>query len=112
VDEIIIFDYLKKDEIRKIVDLELNKIAERLAQKRINIQLSSQAKEFLAEKGFDPNLGARPLKRIIQKEVLDHLAVQIVTGKVSEGERVSLDVSKGKIVFNSRRDSKKKVLVG
>jgi ATP-dependent Clp protease ATP-binding subunit ClpB len=102
VDEIIIFDYLKKEEIRKIVDLELDKVAERLAAKRISIQLSQTAKDFLAEKGFDPNLGARPLKRIIQKMVLDPLAIQIVTGKISEGEDVSLDVSKGKIVFVRR----------
>ncbi|MFA5355533.1 MAG: AAA family ATPase [Candidatus Paceibacterota bacterium] len=112
VDEIIIFDYLKKEEIRKIVDLELDKVAERLAAKRISIQLSQTAKDFLAEKGFDPNLGARPLKRIIQKMVLDPLAIQIVTGKISEGEDVSLDVSKGKIVFISKSPlRRKRVLV-
>jgi ATP-dependent Clp protease ATP-binding subunit ClpA len=108
VDEIIIFDYLNKEEIRKIVDLELDKVAERLAAKRISIQLSQTAKDFLAEKGFDPNLGARPLKRIIQKMVLDPLAIQIVTGKISEGEDVSLDVSKGKIVFISKSPLRRK----
>jgi ATP-dependent Clp protease ATP-binding subunit ClpA len=108
VDEIIIFDYLKKEEIRKIVDLELDKVAGRLKTKGIKIQLSSAAKEFLAERGYDPNLGARPLKRVIQKMVLDPLAVQIVTGKISQGEEVSLDVSKGKIVFNSKSVLKKR----
>ena len=113
IDEIIIFDYLKKEEIRKIVDLELKKIDQRLSTKNINISISEKTKDFLADKGYDPNLGARPLKRVIQKLVLDPLAVQIVTGNVSEGERVSLDLVNDKIVFNSKDSSrkKKKVLV-
>ena len=115
IDEIIIFDYLKKVEIRKIVDLELKKVAERLIGKGINISILDEVKEYLVERGFDPNLGARPLKRVIQKLVLDPLAVQIVTGKVSEGGNVLVGIADERIVFNNQklpfRHKKEKSLV-
>jgi len=104
IDEIIIFNYLRKPEIKKIVDLELEKVANRLANKNIEISVSEKAKELLAERGFDPNLGARPLKRVIQKLVLDPLALQIVTGKILEKGRVSVDVEGDKIVFRGPKD--------
>jgi len=104
IDEIIIFDYLKKPEIKKIVDLELEKVANRLANKNIEISVSEKAKELLAERGFDPNLGARPLKRVIQKLVLDPLALQIVTGRVLEKEKVAVDVEGSEIVFQKQKD--------
>jgi len=104
IDEIIIFNYLQKPEIKKIVDLELEKIANRLKPKNIEIQISEKTKEFLAEKGFDPNLGARPLKRVIQKLVLDPLALKIVTGKVLEKERVMVDLEGDQIIFRTPKD--------
>jgi len=100
IDEIIIFNYLGKKEIKKIVEIELEKVAHRLKNKKIALTISPKAKEFLAEKGFDPNLGARPLKRVIQKLVLDPLALKIVIGSLKEGERISADVKDGKIVLN------------
>ena len=99
IDEIIIFDYLGKKEIRQIVDLELAKVIERLKKKSIKIEFSKKAKELLAEKGFDPNLGARPLKRIIQKLILDPVSLKIVTGSVGEGHQVIVDAEQGKIIF-------------
>ena len=104
IDEIIIFNYLGKPEIRKIVDLELSKVQDRLKNKKIGIRASEKTKQFLAEKGFDPNLGARPLKRVIQKEVLDPLALKIVAGEVKEGERVIVDVENDKIIFQTPKD--------
>lgn len=104
VDEIIIFNYLSKEEIKKIVDLELQKVAERLEKKKIQINVTQKAKEFLAEKGFDPNLGARPLKRVIQREVLDPLSLKIVSGEIKEGERVIVDFANGKIIFQTSKD--------
>jgi len=104
VDEIVIFDYLGKPEIKKIVDLELQKVAERLGKKKIEIKVTEKAKEFLAEKGFDPNLGARPLKRVIQREVLDPLSLKIVSGEIKEGERVIVDFENGKIIFQTSKD--------
>lgn len=104
VDEIIIFNYLGKPEIKKIVDLELRKVANRLQNKEIEIKATEAAKEFLAEKGFDPNLGARPLKRVIQRQVLDPLSLKIVSGEVKEGERVVIDFENNQIVFRTAKD--------
>ena len=104
IDEIIIFNYLGKLEIKKIVDLELAKVAERLKNKKIEIQTTESAKEFLAERGFDQNLGARPLKRVIQKQVLDPLSLKIVSGEVKEGERVMVDLEEGKIIFRTPKN--------
>jgi ATP-dependent Clp protease ATP-binding subunit ClpA len=70
----------------------------------VEIKVSSGAKDFLAERGFDRNLGARPLKRVIQKMVLDPLALKIVRGEVQEGENIMVDVEHNKIVFKSTRD--------
>jgi len=104
IDEIIIFNYLGKPEIKKIVDLELAKVAGRLANKGIRIKVSESAKEFLAEKGFDRNLGARPLKRVIQREVMDPLSLKIVSDEVREGEQVVVDFEAEKIIFRTVRD--------
>jgi len=103
VDEIIIFNYLGKLEIEKIVDLQLANVAERLKQKGIEIRVTEKAKEFLAEKGFDQNLGARPLKRVIQKTVLDPLALKIVSGELKEKGSVIVDLQDDKIIFKTFR---------
>ena len=97
IDEIIIFNYLSKTEIKEIVGLELDKVAKRLKAKKIKIEFSEKAKLLLAARGFDSSLGARPLKRVIQREVLDPLALQIVTGLVKEGYRVMVDAKDNKI---------------
>jgi ATP-dependent Clp protease ATP-binding subunit ClpB len=99
IDEIIIFNYLGKEEIKKIVELELGKVIERLRPKKIEISFTEKAKELLSQKGFDPNLGARPLKRVIQQLILDPLALKLVTGEVVAGNRVMIDELDGKIVF-------------
>jgi len=102
IDEIVIFNYLSKKEIRKIVDLELKKVAERLKKvKNIKIRFSKALKEALSEKGFDPNLGARPLKRVIQKLILDPLSLKIITSEIKEGERVFVDFKKGEVIFQT-----------
>ena len=99
IDEIIIFNYLGKPEIKKIVELELKKVAKRLKDKGIKIKISEKAKKVLAEQGFDPNLGARPLKRVIQRKVLDPLALKIVSGVVKEGDEVMVDAEGEKIII-------------
>jgi ATP-dependent Clp protease ATP-binding subunit ClpB len=104
IDEIIIFNYLGKEEIKKIVDLELKKVEERLSKKEIKVDFTDQAKQFLAEKGFDPNLGARPLKRVIQRLILDPLSLKIVAGEVKEGERVVVELKENKIFFKTPKD--------
>jgi ATP-dependent Clp protease ATP-binding subunit ClpB len=99
VDEIIIFHPLAEEQIKKIVDLQLDLVARRLAEKSIKIQITPAAREFLAQKGFDPVYGARPLKRAIQNLVLDELALKIVEGKIKDGSKVKIDVEKEKIVI-------------
>jgi len=101
IDEIIIFNYLGKEEIKKIVELELGKVQERLKAKKIELRFSEKAKEFLAERGFDPNLGARPLKRVIQQQVLDPLALKIVGGEFRAENVILVDEEEGKIIFRS-----------
>ncbi|MCX6731534.1 MAG: AAA family ATPase, partial [Candidatus Parcubacteria bacterium] len=104
IDEIVIFNYLGKPEIKQIVELELQKVTERLQNKGIEIKATQAAKDLLAEKGFDQNLGARPLKRVIQKLVLDPLALKIVSGQVKEKDRVVIDAEGDKIVFRGAGD--------
>jgi ATP-dependent Clp protease ATP-binding subunit ClpB len=99
VDEIIIFHPLAEQQIKKIVDLQLELVAKRLKEKNIKIQITPAARAFLAREGFDPIYGARPLKRAIQNLVLDELALKIVEGKVKDGDRVKIDAEKGKIVI-------------
>ncbi len=108
LDEIIIFNYLTKKEIQDIVQIELAKMAKRLEKKDIKIRISKDVENFLSEKGFDRNLGARPLKRVIQKFILDPLSLQIVIGEIKPGQRVSLGMKAGKITFSTNKSLKKK----
>ena len=104
IDEIIIFNYLGKEEIKKIVELELKKVAQRLGDKNIEIKITQGAKDLLAEQGFDVNLGARPLKRVIQKLVLDPLASKIVSSEVKEKDKIVIDAEKDQIIFRMPSD--------
>jgi ATP-dependent Clp protease ATP-binding subunit ClpB len=99
LDEIIIFNSLGIEDVRKIVDLQLNMIEERLKDKKIKINVSLAAKNLLAEKGFDPDYGVRPLKRKIQQLVLDPLAKMMVDGKIKEGDKVKIDARGEDIVI-------------
>lgn len=111
IDDIIIFDYLGAEEIKQIVDLEINKVQKRLAKKDIKISVSDKAKQSLAKKGFDPHLGARPLKRVIQKLILDPMALKIVVGEIKEGVKIMIDADKsGEITISTAiKDAKRKV---
>jgi ATP-dependent Clp protease ATP-binding subunit ClpB len=100
IDEIIVFDSLSKPNLIKIIDMQLEKLSERLAEKKIKIKVSVAAKKLLAEKGYDPNYGARPLKRIIQQMVLDEIARQIIAGQIKEGDKIEVDIAGEKIVIN------------
>jgi len=109
IDEIVIFDYLGSEEIKQIVDLELKKVQKRLEKKDIKISVSEKARQLLAEKGFDPSLGARPLKRIIQKLILDPMAFRIVIGEIKDGDKIQVEAEKKEIVL--KLFSKKRSLV-
>jgi len=93
IDEIILFHALTKEDIKQIVDIQIGHLERLLAERHIGITLSEQAKAFLAERGYDPVFGARPLKRAIQRELQDTLALAILEGQVREGETVYVDVA-------------------
>ncbi len=102
IDEIVIFNSLNREQIRKIVEIQIKQLAKRLEEKHISIELTDAAKDLLAEKGYDPVYGARPLKRVIQKLIQDPLAVKILDGSFKEGDHVIVDVQNGEIVFKKK----------
>ena len=91
VDEIIVFHPLGKDEIAEIVDIQLRLLQQRLADRKLTVTLTPGAREYLATKGYDPSYGARPLKRLIQREVQDALAMKLLAGEIREGDAVLID---------------------
>ncbi|HZA61137.1 MAG TPA: ATP-dependent chaperone ClpB, partial [Actinomycetota bacterium] len=91
VDDVIVFDPLDKEELAAIVDIQLAGLARRLSERRLAIEVGRAAREYLAEKGYDPVFGARPLKRLIQREVQDALAMALLEGRFAEGDTVLLD---------------------
>ncbi len=99
VDELIIFEPLRKQDILKIVDIQMELIHKRLANRRITLDLTREAKEFLADKGFDPAYGARPLKRAIQRYLLDPLAQDLLAGKFGENDVIIGNVQGDHLVF-------------
>ena len=99
VDDIVVFHALSKEDIRKIVDVQLKRLSKRLLEKRITLELSPEARDLLAERGYDPTYGARPLKRVIQRMVLDPLAMEILQGRVKEGAHVVVEVKNGELTF-------------
>jgi ATP-dependent Clp protease ATP-binding subunit ClpB len=102
VDEIIIFDRLSEDDLKKIVEIQLGRLSKRLEQQKITLKLSDSAKELLAREGYDPVYGARPLRRTIQKEILDPLSIDILEGKVHEGQTVYVDAKDGALEFREK----------
>src|SRR5437879_8175187 len=99
VDEIIIFDRLSEDDLKKIVEMQLRRLAKRLEQQKITLDLSDSAKAHLAREGYDPVYGARPLRRTIQKEILDPLSIDILECKVRAGQCVHIDATTGALEF-------------
>ncbi len=101
VDEIIMFQPLLKKEIRGIVKIQLEGLKSLVAQSGIQLQFSDYALEFLAEQGFDPQFGARPLKRLIQKEIVNQLSKRILAGDIDKTHPVLVDVFDGMVVFRN-----------
>ncbi len=99
IDEQIIFHALTQQDLKKIVDLQLNKIKQRLLDKDIQIAFGEKLKEYLAYKGYSSEFGARPLKRLIQNEVLDEIALYIIEGKIKEGDKIKIDYINNKIII-------------
>jgi ATP-dependent Clp protease ATP-binding subunit ClpB len=99
VDEIIIFDRLNEEELKQIVEIQLHRLTKRLEQQKITLELTDAAKAFIAREGYDPVYGARPLKRAIQKFILDPLSLDILEGKFHEGQTIRVDAKNGAMQF-------------
>lgn len=99
IDEIVLFKPLEREEIKKIVDLSLLEICKRLSGRRIGIELSDEARNYIAEKGYDPVYGARPLKRFLQRELETRLAKALIKNEILENEQVFVDVQDGILVI-------------
>jgi len=99
IDEIVIFDRLSDRDITKIIDIQLSRLMHRLEKQKLSLQLSKQAKAYLAKEGYDPAYGARPLKRVIQQKILDPLSMSILEGHIKEGDALEGDFLKDELVF-------------
>ena len=101
VDEIVIFDRLTTEDLKQIVEIQIGRVMKRLESQKLNLTLTDAAKFRIAREGYDPVYGARPLKRVVQREVLDPLSMEILEGKIVEGDHITGDVAGGKIVFSN-----------
>jgi len=109
VDDIIIFHSLGEKELEKIVDIQLQDLQKRLAERKLTLILTNKAKQFLAERGYDPAYGARPLKRAIQKYIQDPLALEVLEGHYEAGSTIEVDVGSGEaLVFKMAGAAAKK----
>jgi ATP-dependent Clp protease ATP-binding subunit ClpB len=103
IDEIVVFEPLTREQLTEIVELQLTRLRERLAERRIELELTDAAKEHLAEAGWDPAYGARPLKRAIQRLLENPLALELLEGRFAEGDTVQVDVQGDELVFERAR---------
>ncbi len=93
IDEIVVFDSLGREEIAQIVDIQLRSLRRRLEERGLTIELTEPAKTYLADKGYEPAFGARPLKRLIQREIQDPLAMKLLAGEIRDGQTVTIDLA-------------------
>ncbi len=99
IDEVIIFHQIAREQIKDIVNIQIDRLRPRLAERHISIQLTEAAREFLASEGYDPQFGARPLKRVIQREIENRLARALLDGTISDGDELRIDAENSKIVI-------------
>jgi ATP-dependent Clp protease ATP-binding subunit ClpB len=99
VDEVVVFHPLTRDQIADIVELQLTRLRERLSDRGLSLELTDEAKELIAEAGWDPTYGARPLKRALQRMVENPLALRLLEGDFGEGDTVRVDARDGELVF-------------
>ncbi|OHE26680.1 MAG: hypothetical protein A3J94_11010 [Syntrophus sp. RIFOXYC2_FULL_54_9] len=100
IDDIVIFRSLAMEDIEKIIDIQLGLIRKRLQERKLTLELTEAAKAYISKEGYSPVYGARPLKRVLQKQILDTLAMNLLEGSFVEGDRIVIDSNDGRIVFN------------
>jgi ATP-dependent Clp protease ATP-binding subunit ClpB len=103
VDEILVFEPLSRDHIARIVDIQLRSLRERLTERKLTLTLTDDAREYLANAGYDPAFGARPLKRLIQREIQDKLALALLSGEIHDGDEVVIDTGEGGLLLRAER---------
>jgi ATP-dependent Clp protease ATP-binding subunit ClpB len=99
IDEVVVFQPLSREQLSEIVELQLGRLRERLSERRLELEVTDAAKELLAEEGWDPAYGARPLKRAIQRLLENRLALELLEGRFADGDTVRVDASDGELVF-------------
>jgi ATP-dependent Clp protease ATP-binding subunit ClpB len=99
IDEVVVFDALTREDIVKIVEIQLRGLEQRLADRKLTLELTGEAKTYLANAGYDPNFGARPLKRLIQREIQDPLALMLLSGDVHDADTLVVDAGEGGLVI-------------
>jgi ATP-dependent Clp protease ATP-binding subunit ClpB len=99
IDEIVVFEALSKEQLAEIAELQLQRLRARLAERKLSLELTDAAKDVLAEAGWDPTYGARPLKRALQRLVENPLAQRLLEGDFAEGETIRVDAQNGELVF-------------
>jgi len=100
LDDIVIFNHLRKEDIERIVDIQFRRVETRLLEQQIQVVLTSEARRYLADEGYDPVYGARPLKRVIQRLVIDPLAEKIIAGTVKRGDTLTVDATEAGLLFS------------
>jgi ATP-dependent Clp protease ATP-binding subunit ClpB len=103
----VIFHRLTKEDLGKIVDIQVGQLSERVRERGIEIELTEGARELLGNLGFDLTYGARPLKRVIQKQLVDKLALRLLEGDFAEGDTVKVDAHDGELVFEKAKTAKR-----
>jgi ATP-dependent Clp protease ATP-binding subunit ClpB len=101
IDEIIMFKPLTKDEIQTVVELQLGNVQKMLEKNEIRLRATKKAVQFIATRGFDPQFGARPIKRVIQKNLLNELSKMILEGTVNKDKEIVVDEKEGKLIFRN-----------
>jgi ATP-dependent Clp protease ATP-binding subunit ClpB len=111
IDDIIVFHSLSKEEIARIVSLQFRRLQLKMKQQGIIVTLTDGAKEYLARHGYQPEFGARPIKRLVQKEIVNELAKEILEGKISKDSEITIDFKGGVLVFeNSASESQPEII--
>lgn len=100
IDDVIIFHALKPADIEKIVEIQLSLLKKKLIERNIKVSIEAAAKKYLVDKGFDPGFGARPLKRLIQKIILDQLADKIIKKQIKDGDKIKINFTKSAITVD------------
>ncbi len=104
IDEVIIFHQISREQLKHIVEIQLRRLQPRLAERHITLEVSEAAKDLLASEGHDPQFGARPLRRVIQREVENRIARALLEGTIREGDTIAVDVQDGRLVLKPRRE--------